>query len=165
MDLRPRVLFSFSVAVATVISTGCASVMRSSKPDVAIVTSPPSAQVAVHNEEGMVVATGVTPAKISLSDRKRFLRKPEKYTATIHKPGYETATVPLEPKINPWVAGNALFGGLGLFGLAADAMSGDIWRFSPNDIQRELSPIQEYYGEAAASDAEVVQASHIATDE
>ena len=92
----------------------------------------------VHNENGETVATAITPAKVSLKRGQWHLRKPPRYVATIAKPGFQPTRVPINPKMNPWVAGNLLIGGP--VGLAADSATGAFWRHSPAEIKTKRHP-------------------------
>ncbi len=116
---------------------GCASVISGRHADVAIDSSPPDAQVSVRDKHGRMVAAARTPAVVSLKRGDGFLKRAE-YTATIEKPGYSTAHVPIQGRLNPWLFGNVLLGGV--VGLAVDPYTGAMWRPSPNAINEELLP-------------------------
>ncbi|QEG36880.1 hypothetical protein [Bythopirellula goksoeyrii] len=120
------------------VGSGCASIVSGRNNDVAIKSYPPQANVVIQNENGETVATAMTPAKVSLKRGNGILRKPPRYVATIAKPGFQPTRVPINPKMNPWVAGNLLIGGP--LGLAADSATGAIWRHSPADIKTKLTP-------------------------
>jgi hypothetical protein len=126
---------------------GCASVISGRRAEVAIRSQPSQAHVEIRNEEGDVVAQGVTPTEVSLKRSKGLLKKPPKYTATLQKPGYEPQHVAIRPKMNPWILGNLVIGGP--IGLAADTATGAIWKMSPNQIDQPLTPLSDpYYGQA-----------------
>jgi hypothetical protein len=127
------------ILAATVLAPtgGCASLVSGRRADVAIKSSPPDAHVVVRDKHGNTVATAVTPAVVSLNRGDGFFKKAD-YTATIEKPGYTTAHVPIEGRVNPWLFGNVLFGGV--IGLAVDPYTGAMWRPSPGEIHEELAP-------------------------
>lgn len=137
------------------LSGGCASVMSGREADVAITSNPPDAHVAITNEKGQTVATAVTPAKISLKRGNGFFRKAPRYVATIEKPGYMPAQVPIKPKVNPWIAGNIVVGGV--IGMAADSATGAMWKFAPVEIDQHLTP----YGGPLYSQAEAGEVSQV----
>jgi hypothetical protein len=73
--------------------------------------------------------------------RGRTWFRPAKYTATISKPGFDTAQVPIRSTMNPWVIGNVAAGGL--IGLAVDGTTGAGWKPKPNEITQQLQPLSE----------------------
>src|SRR5215207_5822753 len=125
------------IALTLLVPCGCASLVSGRRADVAINSSPPDAQVSVRDKEGRMVAAARTPAVVSLKRGDGFLRKAE-YTATIEKPGYSTAHVPIQSTLNPWLLGNVFLGGV--VGLAVDPYTGAMWRPTPSAINRELQP-------------------------
>ena len=125
------------MAPAILSASGCASLVSGRHADVAINSSPPDAQVSVRDKQGRMVAAARTPAVVSLKRGDGFLKRAE-YTATIEKPGYSTAHVPIQSRLNPWLFGNVFLGGV--VGLAVDPYTGAMWRPSPNAITEELMP-------------------------
>lgn len=160
-------LVSLVVCGLASLNSGCASVISGREADIAIKSNPPRAHVMIQNEKGETVATSTTPTKISLKRSNGIFRKAPRYSAVFHKPGYQTAKVNINPKLNPWVFGNIALGGV--IGLAADSATGAIWNYAPNDINQSLEPIStEYYSNTDEPDVEL--ASHdepiaTATDE
>jgi hypothetical protein len=151
------------------LNLGCASVISGREADIAIKTNPPRAHVMIQNEKGETVANAMTPTKVSLKRSNGIFKKAPRYSAVIQKQGYQTAKVKIDPKLNPWVFGNVVLGGV--IGLAADSATGAIWNYKPNDIDQSLAPIStqtEYYSDT--TDPEIELASHeepvaTATDE
>jgi hypothetical protein len=140
----PAIVLYCAVIVS---SLGCATVISGRHAEIAVRSNPPNAQVAVRNEKGETVATSATPGTVLLKRSNGLFKKAPRYTAHIEKPGYETAQVSINPKWNPWILGNIAIGGV--IGLAADSATGAIWRYSPDEIDRSLSPISsEYYSDA-----------------
>jgi hypothetical protein len=146
-----------AACVLSILSSGCASVISGREADIAIKSNPPRAHVMIQNEKGETVATSTTPTKISLKRSNGIFKKAPRYAAVIQKPGYQTAKVKIDPKLNPWVFGNIALGGV--IGLAADSATGAIWNYAPNDIDQSLEPIStEYYSNTNNPDIEL--ASH-----
>jgi hypothetical protein len=117
--------------------SGCATIISGRHADVAINSYPQDAAVSVRDSQGNTVATSQTPAVVTLKRGRGFLKRAE-YTATIEKPGYATAHVPIQSRLNPWVFGNVLFGGF--VGLVVDPFTGAMWRPTPTAINEELQP-------------------------
>jgi len=118
-----------------VVSVGCASVMSGRHARVKINSNAPNAHVVIKNRQGDTVASAAAPAVVELKRGDGFLR-PARYTATIEAPGYEPTQVAIDPKMNPWVYGNVIFGGL--IGAVVDPMTGAMWNLTPNEINQEL---------------------------
>jgi hypothetical protein len=152
--------------VVALMSVGCATVMNGRNAEVAVRSNPAGARVSVQSEKGETVATSKTPGRVTLKRSNGLFRKAPRYTAFIEKPGYETAKVSINPKWNPWILGNVVLGGV--IGLAADSATGAIWRYSPDAIAQDLSPISdEYYSDSPPVSAPVAVANHeteVATD-
>ena len=92
----------------------------------------------IHDKHGKQVLTTHTPASVELRRKDHFIW-PAKYTATIEKPGYKPATVPINSTVNPWVIGNVVFGGP--IGLVVDNATGAGWKPKVASIQQDLEPI------------------------
>ena len=77
-------------------------------------------------------AAGITPCSFSLSrSRKRHVVK-------IEKPGFETAETAVRSRLNGWVFGNLVVGGL--VGVVVDLSTGGFYRYSPTKISVKLAP-------------------------
>jgi hypothetical protein len=124
-------------ALALMATGGCASIISGRHAEVAINSYPSDAEVLVRDDKGRAVAATRTPAVVSLKRGKGFLKKAE-YTATIEKPGYSTAHVPIDSTVNPWLLGNVIFGGVP--GLIVDPYTGAMWRPKRAEINEELVP-------------------------
>jgi hypothetical protein len=143
--VRTRCLLAALAAPLVAIGGGCASIISGRTAPVKIDSHPPQAHVSVRDHEGMEVASATTPAMVSLKRGRTWLR-PAKYTATISKPGYETARVPIRSTLNPWLVGNVAAGGV--VGLAIDGTTGAGWKPKPGEIVQTLQPASEPYGPA-----------------
>jgi hypothetical protein len=53
--------------------------------------------------------------------------------------GHRAYELALSRKVSGWVAGNILFGGL--IGLAIDAISGGLYKITPEDVQANLEAV------------------------
>ena len=147
-----------AAAILVVASAGCASVVSGRSADVTINSYPQKAYVVVHDSEGQQVASAVTPAVVPLK-RARSWFHPAKYTATISKPGFQTAQVPINSKVNPWVAGNLA---VGLLGIGVDAATGAAWKPNPGEIATTLTPVGAD-GQTQLTSAEVPVGEEYAT--
>ena len=105
--------------------TACASIMHGTSQDVGISSTPTSASVTVDN-----TAQGQTPfvAKLSRKDN---------HIIHIAADGYQPADLTLTRSTSGWVWGNLLFGGL--IGLAVDAISGGLYKLTPDQLNATLT--------------------------
>jgi len=126
------------VIVAAWLSGGCASIISGRTATVKIDSRPSEADVVIHDKHGNEVLKTQTPATVELRRKDRFIG-PAKYTATIEKPGFKPATVPIHSTVNPWVLGNVAFGGV--IGLAVDNATGAAWKPKVASVQQDLEPI------------------------
>jgi hypothetical protein len=128
-----------SIATGSVLllSTGCASIISGRQANVAIDSYPSNAHVVVHDKTGHEVASVNTPGVVSLKRNSRWFM-PARYTATIEAPGYQTAEVPINSTLNPWILGNVVFGGVP--GLVVDNATGACWKPEQDAIHQQLTP-------------------------
>jgi len=158
MQASARISLCLGLICVTAFS-GCATIVSGKHEEVAIRSNPPQAHVAVHNDEGSMVASGVTPMNVTLPRSKGMLRKPPKYQAVLQKPGFQPTKVAIDPKINPWILGNLIAGGP--IGLVADSTSGALWRFSPKSIDKQLKPYNGQHYSQMPPPAQAMQASFV----
>ena len=137
-----RVLGALVFAVA---ASGCASIIRGTKQDFTVETTPPGAQAAL--------STGETCAATPCT-----LRRPRKegFTVTLSMPGYQTSTHTIDHHwtrngIVTGMVGNALIGGL--IGVGVDAANGANQDLIPNPLAVTLEPVAAPAAEAAPADA------------
>jgi hypothetical protein len=123
---------AFLFVVAAVVLAGCASIVSKSEYPVAITSNPIGAEFVVKRNNGIPVASGVTPATIVLPSSEGYF-KPAKYTVEFRRKGV-VQTVPLTAKIDGWYFGNLLFGGVIIGMLIVDPATGSMWRLNDTAI-------------------------------
>ncbi len=127
------------MALAIVVfAGGCALIISGRTATVQIDSNPSDAQVVIRDKHNREVLTTRTPATVELRRKDHFIW-PARYLATIKKPGYKSATVPIDSTINPWILGNVVFGGV--IGLAVDNTTGAAWKPRMASVERDLEPI------------------------
>ena len=114
-----------ALIASSIALTACASIMHGTSQDVGISSTPTSASVTVDN-----TAQGQTPfvAKLSRKDN---------HIIHIAADGYQPADLTLTRSTSGWVWGNLLFGGL--IGLAVDAISGGLYKLTPDQLNATLT--------------------------
>lgn len=112
-------------AVACVALTGCATIMQGPKQQMSISSTPSAAQIMIDGAN-----VGVTPMIAQLERKKS-------HVVRIIAPGYQPYEIPITKSVSGWVAGNLVFGGL--IGLAVDAMTGSMYKLSPDTVNGMLT--------------------------
>lgn len=111
--------------------TACCSIVSKSSYPVTISSNPPGANFTLKKANGLSMATGTTPATVTLSSSFGYFQ-PAKYVVEFSRKGV-TQTVPINATINGWYFGNLLFGGLiGI--LIVDPATGAMWKLDDNVI-------------------------------
>lgn len=118
-----------AVFLFALLGQGCATVATLGGQDqkVKITTDPPGAAVTIDGQP-----LGVTPVALPLA------RKTE-HQVEIAAPGYETARLTIRRKINPWMLGNLVVGGL--LGVAIDVVTDASHYLSPDELEVKLQPL------------------------
>ena len=106
------------------ILNGCATIMSGSEQKIGFSSTPTGAEVTV---DGKVL--GNTPLTENLSTK-------DTHTVKMFLAGYYPYEMTLTKKTNGWVWGNILFGGL--FGLGIDAITGSIYKLTPEQVNADL---------------------------
>jgi uncharacterized protein YceK len=120
-----RLITAAAACGITVLSvSGCATIMHGTQQDVGISSTPTGASVLIDNTE-----KGVTPVVLKL-------RRKENHTVRIQLAGYQPFESTLTHSVSGWVWGNIAFGGL--IGLAVDAVSGGIYKLTPEQVEGSL---------------------------
>jgi hypothetical protein len=110
---------------ASVVCLGaCASIMHGTHQDVGISSNPTGAQVSV---DGQI--TGKTPIVANL-------RRKENHIIHLELAGYKPYDTTVTRSVSGWVWGNIVIGGL--IGLAVDAISGGLYKLTPEQVSGTL---------------------------
>jgi len=112
------------LAVLVLFLVGCATIMQGTKQNVGISSNPSGAKVTINGQ-----TFGNTPLTVELSRKDNHIIK-------IELEGFLPYETTLTRKVSGWVAGNIIFGGL--IGLAIDAITGGMYKLTPEQIQAEL---------------------------
>ncbi|MBA3957582.1 MAG: PEGA domain-containing protein [Parachlamydiaceae bacterium] len=118
-------LTHYSVALLTLASlTSCATIMHGTRQSIGISSCPSNACVWVDQ-----MFIGYTPVIVEMTRKdNHFLR--------VELEGYQPYEATFSRQLSGWVLGNIVFGGI--IGLAIDAISGGIYKLTPDQIQAEL---------------------------
>jgi hypothetical protein len=125
------------LAVATLATTGCASIISESKYPVAIHSSPSGASYKITDQSGFQIHAGHTPDQIMLESGAGYFDG-EAYTVTYRKDGYAPSTQMLNSGIDGWYWGNIVFGGI-IGMLIVDPATGAMFSL-PERVSAELTP-------------------------
>ena len=112
------------VALLSFMFSNCATIIHGSRQSVSISSNPTKALVVIDGRD-----EGKTPITVNLS-RKDY------HTVEINLDGYLPYETKFTPKVDGWIAGNIVFGGL--IGLAVDAITGGMYKLTPDQIQADL---------------------------
>jgi len=124
------------IASALFLSTGCASIVSTSRWPFSVDTEPQGADVSIINARNEQVFSGRTPCAMILRSGNGFFGK-QHYTVTIKMDGYETKIVNINCKLNGWYFGNILIGGVvGM--LFVDPATGAMYKLSSDGINETL---------------------------
>ena len=124
MNAKTVARASVSLVCASVL-LGCATIMHGTHEDVGIGSSPSGASVTIDN-----IQHGMTPVIAKLTRK-------DNHVVTISMPDYATFSATVTRGVSGWVWGNIVFGGL--IGLAVDAISGGIYKLTPEQISGTLA--------------------------
>jgi hypothetical protein len=102
------------------LAAACATIMHGTNQDVGLSSSPTNARVTVNNKP-----VGSTPVVAKLSRK-------DNHIVRFELEGYQPFEATLTRRTSGWVWGNIVFGGL--IGLAVDAMSGGLYKLTPEQI-------------------------------
>lgn len=118
-----RKYFIAGLALA-LFTSSCGTILHGSRQDIAISSNPSSATVVVNNQN-----VGQTPITVNLSRK-------ESHDVKIELEGYMPFETTIIRKVDGWIAGNIIFGGI--IGLAVDAITGGMYKLTPEQVQAEL---------------------------
>jgi hypothetical protein len=104
--------------------SNCATIIHGSKQDVGFSSNPTGASVTINGE-----SFGKTPTVVKL-------QRKDTHAVKITLDGYLPYEVLLTRKVDGWIAGNIIFGGI--IGLIVDAADGAMYKLSPEQLTAEL---------------------------
>ncbi len=111
-------------AALSLLIAGCATIMHGTQQDVGFGSVPTNARIAVDNQR-----TATTPAVMKLSRK-------DNHIVRIELDGYLPYEATLTRSVSGWVWGNIVIGGL--VGLAVDAISGGLYKLTPEQMTATL---------------------------
>ena len=117
----------FVVCLSCFFGVGCASIMSGTTQHVKINSHPPGATVHVDDQDKDVL----TPATL-------VLRRKDPHTLLLTLEGCEPKKIYIDQKMNPWVWGNILLGGL--IGTIVDWCTGGCNSLTPAEINVTFKP-------------------------
>jgi len=133
-----NVLVCLLLIAASLVSSGCASIVSKSTYPVLIESEPAGAMVKVENKQGEILHTGTTPLTVTLKAGAGFW-KGQDYSVTFSKPGYNTRVADIHRGLDGWyLGGNFFFGGL-IGYLIVDPATGAMWTL--RDLKVTLTPV------------------------
>src|SRR5271167_4692773 len=112
-------------ALAGLCLSACATIIHGTRQEVGILSSPTGAEVWVDN-----VKMGETPVVAKL-------RRKDTHTVKLILPGYQPYETTITRSVSGWVWGNIAIGGL--IGLGVDAVSGGMYKLSPEQVSGNLA--------------------------
>jgi uncharacterized protein YceK len=121
---KRMVILSLLALVLTIGVYGCATIMHGTSQDIGITSHPTGARVTIDNQE-----FGTTPVVAKLSRK-------DNHTIHMELPGYQPDDATVTRSTSGWVWGNIVFGGL--IGLAVDAISGGLYKLTPEEVTGDL---------------------------
>ena len=104
---------------------GCGTIIHGTTQGIGISSTPSGASITVDNQ-----VQGKTPTIVKLGRKDTHIVK-------IELPGYQPFEATINRSVSGWVWGNIVFGGL--IGLAVDAISGALYKLSPEQLQATLA--------------------------
>lgn len=116
---------ALALSLVGLFTTGCATIMHGSKQAIAVSSSPSGATITVDNQPA-----GTTPTTVTLTRK-------DLHVISIDAPGYRKYDLQLTRGTSGWVWGNIIFGGIP--GLAIDAITGSIYKLSPDNVSATLA--------------------------
>ena len=126
--MRRRCFFllcTLGVVALAAFVVGCGTIMHGKTQGIAISSTPSGALITVDNQ-----SHGETPTVFKL-DRKMT------HIVKVELDGYQPFEATITRSVSGWAWGNIVFGGL--IGLAVDAISGGLYKLSPEQLQATLS--------------------------
>lgn len=114
----------FLISLPLFLLTSCATIMHGTTQNMGISSNPSAANVWVDRQ-----FVGQTPLTVQL-------KRNENHFIHIELEGFQPYEIICTRQLSGWVFGNVIFGGV--IGLCVDAVSGGIYRLTPEQINAEL---------------------------
>lgn len=128
-----RSLPTLFVVTLVAAATGCATIMHGTGQDVGFSSTPTAAKVTIDNKP-----VGNAPLIVKLARKDNHIVRME-------LDGYKPFEATLTRGTSGWVWGNLVFGGL--IGLAVDAMTGGLYKITPEQVAGSLAAQSASAGE------------------
>lgn len=123
------------LASVVMLLTGCCTIMHGTRQSIGIASNPSHASIWVDSNY-----MGQTPLIVEMSRKNNhFVR--------IELEGYQPYEATFSKQVSEWVFGNVVFGGV--IGLAVDAISGGLYKLTPDQVQAELRTNQMRYSKVS----------------
>jgi uncharacterized protein YceK len=116
--------------------SGCATIVSEKRYPVTIANAQAPTYFSIQNRKNETIHQGVTPQQVTL-DAKAFPFWPAKYNVVFAGNDATTQTVPLKAKLDPWVAGNIILGGVA--GTVVDGATGAMFKL-PSEVKGHIPP-------------------------
>src|SRR5262245_29312798 len=113
------------MAALTVLSSGCATIVKGSSQSLLVQTNPPGGSCELSRGGKTIATVDPTPGTVTIEQSKHDI------SVTCKKQGHVDTTATLPSSLQGWTLGNIVLGGL--IGIAVDAGTGAI-----NDYQPEV---------------------------
>jgi uncharacterized protein YceK len=123
MKRKYRVVIIICIACIPIL-IGCATIMHGTTQNIGISSTPTGASVIIDD-----IPRGTTPVFVDLTRKDNHIVK-------VEMPGYTPFEATIVRKTSGWVWGNIIFGGL--IGLAVDAISGGLYKLTPDQVSAML---------------------------
>lgn len=108
-----------------VVLTGCATIIQGTTQTVGLSSTPSGAQIYLNN-----MPLGTTPLMAEL-------KRKDNHVLRIELEGYKPYEATFTRSVSGWVFGNIVFGGI--IGLAVDAISGGMYKLTPDQVAAQLA--------------------------
>lgn len=123
-------------ACAVAASTSCCSIVSKSDYPVTVTSTSPSVPFTIQNQKGETIHSATTPATVYLDASTGYFKK-AKYTFNFKK-GNKTETRNLDASLDPWYAGNLLWGASSVIGfIIVDPATGAMYKLD-DKVQTSL---------------------------
>ncbi|OGP10042.1 MAG: hypothetical protein A2048_10345 [Deltaproteobacteria bacterium GWA2_45_12] len=109
----------YGVVFVLFVTNSCATIISGTRQKVGISSDPVGASVTIDNQN-----QGRTPLIVRLD-------RDDNHIVKIDLHGYQPYQTTLNKKLNGWLFGNILFGGVGVIGIIIDVVDGSMYRLKP----------------------------------